>query len=645
MTERVEAEGRRFKMLRLRRGIAPVLNRLATAVVILTAILGIASIFVPYVLSVWAVRTTLFGVVIAYVLFLGAAFTTPRNVHRFRYVTYQSAAFIVLALSLRAFSLHDVVSEMALSTFGMTQHNEPAEQVKEKGSRAAEAVAPTRRAEPMDPKSVGELASVMILFILAEIAAFVAQDVDQARAQVKKAGDEVKQLSVEMRSEAENIGASVQLAQSVAQLHPPVMVEAIKIAQLWAKRAPNLGKRIPTLAQQCWSILLQTYLQEEQHDFWPKNRKDPLEGVPRCVRPVSGNVPSEHISYFATNVSFYVKYLRNLVDELQTKKAENQKICIAVVTNVLPAHWWNWPFAPNEWRAYTPMEDLRIEMEKIAMGGAQVDRVIAVTAKENGGAAPPASIERVAATSPAPNELGLWPEELLHEMLAWKILIPDKPPVTLSCSAGFRAAQGEIGTIALDAFPAALRNAAISKVNDARIYPMTERSTSTTKYKTNNQTWRSEPLRKEYRKLHGKSGHYWPLRVKEGLADDLDGHFDVMFIGLGPEATGNNSGGVWAPNDVTWGICLMNSYDARVETMFLSVMSDDSADKEYRWWQRKLAQLVDWDTSELLDAADQPTTGGPPPVTEGPLGPEPLLPIQPHEGGGGRSGPSESTPG
>jgi len=549
------AEGVETRWQRFRKWVATHGNLCATTAVIAGAFCGITSIIVGDDISVVMVRLAMIAVVLAYLFYLAVAFAVPHeHEHRFRYVMYQSAAFIVLALSLRAFSLHETAKHVGAW----------------KGS--------------MDATSVGELAAVMILFILVEVAAFVAQDVDEARIQVIDVGRVVEKIEKTVLKVALDMKNTSDGLIALARLDPSVMTEAITLTNLWAQRAPNLGEKRPGIADCCWRILLQTYLQEEQHDFWPsgRDRAKRLEGIPLRVRPVGTDIGQEDVSYFATNVGFYVKFLKALVDELQKGKRSDEKVCIAVVTNVLPAHWWNWTFAKGEWRAYTAIEDLRKEMKKIAKGGAQIDRVIAVTSEDthDGG----------------PNGLGLWPEARLYDMLSnWQILIGGSEPEdgTVPCSVKFETTFKDIGSKAFNSFPQELKKGAQSDADDARIYPMITRLSSST-YLTTNQIWTPQRLSDAYQELQGK-GKYWPLVVDDTVEKVLKEHFDVMFIGVGPEKSGESEpGGIWDTHNVNWGVCLMNSYDAAVETMFLSVISDPSATKQFEWWQQRLKHAVDW---------------------------------------------------
>jgi len=234
-------------------------------------------------------------------------------------------------------------------------------------------------------------------------------------------------------------------------------------------------------------------------------------------------------------------------------------------------------------------------MRTIAREGAQVDRVIAVNPKESA---------VLGAVSHEPNGR-LWSEDLLYDMLTkWQILADrsgQKPLDTVSCSDDFQGAQKEIGSIAFESFPSALKNGARSKLSGARIYPMITSPEART-YQTINHIWTPEPLCDAYQELQG-GGKYWALPVVPQVEKDLDEHFDVMFIGIGPKEAGSGRAGVWDTNDVDWGMCLMNSSDAAVETMFLSVISDQSARKQYQWWRKRLEDAVEWEKSALPQAA------------------------------------------
>jgi len=220
MVEGVETRGQRLKrsVLEARRWIAEYGNLFATTLVISAAFFGIASIFVGRDNSVALVAIAMLAVVLAYFFYLAVAFALPHDHdHRFRHVVYQSAAFIVLALSLRAFGLNEAVEEIGRSVIG-------AKHV------AADAA--------MNPKSIAELAAVMILFILVEIAAFVAQDVEEARTQVKLAVKRAEEVSEKAESIAQRVETTtrelgttiyqiekLRLVASVAHLDPSVMTE------------------------------------------------------------------------------------------------------------------------------------------------------------------------------------------------------------------------------------------------------------------------------------------------------------------------------------------------------------------------------------------------------------------------------------
>jgi hypothetical protein len=148
-------------------------------------------------------------------------------------------------------------------------------------------------------------------------------------------------------------------------------------------------------------------------------------------------------------------------------------------------------------------------------------------------------------------------------------------------------------------------------------------STSRT-YETTNHTWEPKPLRDAYQELQG-TGKYWPLRVTSKVKSALVEHFDVMCIGVGPKDAGGNRAGLWDTYDVEWGMCLMNSYDARVETMFLSVISAQGAQKQYEWWRAQLEDTVAWEQDVRPKATKNEVTKDQPVTTELPaeLAPSP----------------------
>jgi len=568
----------------------------------------------------------------AFLLTLFAALMLLRGDSRLylRQILYQSAAFIVLSFSLRAFGMHDSVDAALRS---LIFHNTASHAYQPAGETIS------------SPRSVAELSSIMILFILIEISAFVARDVEEAKLEVSKAidksketVDKVDEVVKSINRTAEQIG-QLKLVTSVAALDQEVMHAAVDLISLWSDRAPNAGlprkpgPRVPTeLADQCWRVLMREYLQEEKRDF----NADITAGVPSSVRPLGGagqNYERSDVSYIATNIGFYATFLSALVTELNKRKANNQKVCIAVVTNVLPAHWWNWTFKIHEWRAYEEISNLRKKMIDIAKGGARIDRLIAVWSdgKE----------EVVDEPSYEPYQT-LWSEHLLYDMLTqWYLIDSSSDDGTLPSSETFNTFAKAIGD-ELERFPPPIKAGARCVTAGARIYPMIRKKASEAEktYSARSETWKERQLAEAYGDLYdqGQNGKYWALPIDAANFATFQGHFDAMFIGIGPKDAGNSDRGLWADGDeVEWGMCLMNSADAAVETMFLTVISGLSARQQFEYWRGRILKdqiSFDWSKNLLPNKAielakklsakqTQPNRSTP---TSTPVEPEPAAP-------------------
>lgn len=542
-----------------------------------------------------------------------------------RHAGYQVGAFIILALSLHAFANHSVSALV----------NEP--HVGDDNSR----------------KAVAEMAAVMILFILAELAAFVGRDVHEATdslhttiAELKTMRESVTAASESATKSSNGIAESANklgqvtyemrdqliMAASVTQLHPGVHGELAELISGWSQRVPAKSNGADELASYCWRTLLKQYLREELIDIRPQSLV--VEGIPESVQPLNGT-PEEHVSYIATNIGFYAKFLASLLKDVSQESQEraNKKLCLAVVTSVLPAQWWDWPNTRDKWFRYQPIVQYRDSLKNATASGARIDRVILVERHDNhspseqqaGGLTGQPSMqvnEEQRAINP---QCTLWSESLLNEMLDNWLLLTNPDQDSVPCGDGYREYCNLQENQDFE-YPKQVLSAA-SEVSERRVVPIVLSTNGTeTQYKSGD-GWTACKLRAAYKELHGVGGKCWKLATSKG-SDLLGGRHDVVFVGEMDTGQNHDRRGLWEPRRsenekfLKWGMCLMSSMSPDSETMFLTVITGESVKRHYDWVQKTLIdERVDWDTDLLIDPtpSNVPSSNGthPPEVQAG----------------------------
>lgn len=524
-------------------------------------------------------------------------FTAPKEVrlrHRhggWRHVGYQIAVFLILALSLRAF-VHDAEAEGDQPTHAAQTATSGFETGQPKGTKP-----PTKTKHVM--LTASELAAIMILFALAELAALLGKDVAQATDEIENVKREANLARTSMeyvrtsldksRSEIEKSQVAIQEAisrlqlmqvpQAVEKMHTDVKSEVIALLEAWSKRAPShYQKDEDPLLHLAWRIFIREYVCEEAADFQPKQLQ--TEGVPIAAQPYPTvgqsdgsifNVTGEAIAYVATNVGFYARFLDRLVSAM-TMSADGQHISVAVLTTVLPAYWWNWPRSTGRLLAYSPIEELRKTMAEMPER-VRSDRLILV--REVGGDQP-------ASLSPAV-ENALEDEGLLHQMESWWVAGALAGTDLLPCSE--KLSKDEQFSKLAAKMPDSLRESVIK--NGGSIHPLfTERPADPIVMDDRN--WNVRPLIDDFMGLHKGGGNCWALPVSSDyLVKEMDGRYDFTFIGVSDtEAKGKL--GAWSDDSIEWKFCLMTSASDKNETMFMTLVGGDAAAMQMKECRRRL---------------------------------------------------------
>lgn len=558
-------------------------------------------------------RWSMILIIIAFIVFFAASvFYGFRewNSSSWRHVAYQVVAFLILGLSLSAFGLHNPIQTLL---------GEPAAVEAGKESLPTNHATPTGGPEAT-AKNIAEIAAVMVLFVLAELAAFVGHDVYQATRFLNRLGlvageaaarteDAASAITTDLHNLKETTERirQLRLVTNIATLHPTVQEEAVQLVHAWGERVPAIKKGEDPVAESgiqyyvsnlCWRILLKEYLTEELQDIAPEKIE---QGIPKSVRPLMGTNMKD-VSFIATNVGFYAKFLSSLVEYLSSKSGKDTKLCMAIVTNALPAHCWDWPMPDGNWRGYHPIDSYRWSMLSAVEKGAQIDRVLLVYEDAQETKLEPTSDEFY-----KPYEGIFWRRELLDQMLtSWQILSPTiVKEDRIDCSIDFAQIRGDVGEKALQLFPLPIKTAATKPMGS--IYPMIVGTDGALSAYTDqvNDEWKAKKLASEYSKLHGDQGMYWRLPLNKASLALFEGRHDIMFIGLGKGS--QEKKGLWTnPEDCEWGICLMSSMNATTETMFLTILSGASVREHHQWCKKQLDDKLNWSANRLNPRPEPP---------------------------------------
>jgi hypothetical protein len=364
---------------------------------------------------------------------------------------------------------------------------------------------------------------------------------------------------------------------------------------------------------------MKLYLEEELSEFAPEKINE--EGIPLSVQPIEGTPPKD-VTYIATSIGFYAKLLTSIVKDLTPKNNSEQKLCMAIITNALPVHCWNWSMENGEWRAYSPIDSYRNSMLEAVGKEAQIDRVLLVH-NDSSGAENAENPDESNKEFFEPINGIYYRERLLKQMLEkWHILSNDIAKNNpIACGVDFIEGNGTLGSEGYRKFPIPLQKAAIQKYG--KFYPIIIEDNASLPSFTDRpgNPWTCKKLVEEYNKLHGERGKYWKFPLNPKDTETLK-HHDVMFIGLGKGSSSQDKG-LWAKDepkgtvDCEWGICLMSSMNSTTETMFLTVISGDSVLIHFNHFQDILHEKLNFSKNKLPEPTTLPVAA--PPAAESPV--------------------------
>jgi hypothetical protein len=530
-----------------------------------------------------------------------------------RGVAYQVAAFLILGLSLRAFAIHEEVRESraalaseqlaqdaranrqtvgqaalptttsTTATTSSTTNLGAAGSVGSEQPRAHTADALRSQSHAKSVLSVAELAAIMILFVLAEFAAFIGRDVGAVQDKIEDTLSSATTLANAFENARNGMAKA---AEQLAKYDIPAVVSTIEggardalllLLQEWARKFHLDSTEPPDVrrfADTAWSVILREYFREERGDFVPTNLSQ-RRGIPQGARPylMGGDgmdrfVKTADVSYFASNIGFYAHLLTALVRDLHASVdaqsgPPKQYMRILGITSVLPSHWWNWPMSDGISVAYEPITELRNATAQIPTD-VQTDRFLLVQPDE----------ENVTA-------LGLRRRaELINMLKDWTLLHRERGTQYLLYADLKDPDYADLVKQLAPPLSDSIAKVASSD-SETSLFPILTGGGPLT-LPANMAEWRQRPLRDAYLELHKGGGDCWVVSANDLLRRKLEGRYDITFFGVTKTAPASQRGNhdaivdVWNA-DVNWQFCLMTSASPSSETMFLTVISADGA--------------------------------------------------------------------
>jgi hypothetical protein len=419
------------------------------------------------------------------------------------------------------------------------------------------------------------LASIMILFILAELGLFlfhsvkraekVSDDLDKTFGRVDKKLNVLPWMEPYLKLAMPN-GRESGLVETIGAI----------ITEYAA-----ISSRTDELNSQLVRHFLHDYLAEELKDL-----KAVLEDqlIPKAVVPPFSDKEG-NVSYFATNVGFYGKFLDNAVKHLAGHATKDGNLdnplvhpCIAVITNALPSQFWLWPRDDRYGEDYLPIAEYRkAQIEGVAKGRLRIFRSILVADDENNGAAD--AVLYRSRVIPV-----LWSKTEWTREAHWNLVFHDTDHTKLYRVDEAKEIKDEYLVPHLRSW--------VSNAEERRSgYVMTERPINLPceevwrHYCKHFHLVRSEPRgRTDILKITKKQFY-------AALPNGLNGCPDIMFLGVCKSDVED----VWKADisDSNWALALMTTMSTQTETMFLTLIHEPSKVAELWRHVRKVRNLLD----------------------------------------------------
>jgi len=437
--------------------------------------------------------------------------------------------------------------------------------------------------------AIGAIAGIMILYTLTLLGGFVFETLTKTRNEIQGS----------FRTASTWLATQQRLANSKGHYSPAPAEPVQRMLATWADvydqaaAGPSATGReqISRVRTACISTLLWTYAHEECKDLGGELPKDRVP--PQLWPSVLGDSAVGKASFMATNVGYYASFLENAVPRLREIGKSGFRPSLAIVTGVLPLHWWNWPHERDQYAIYDPI--LRYwNAQQLFTEDGEVYR-------------------RILVSDQAGKEHPFLRRSNDEEVLAlvndsWRMLIdpedPDRAQFPLR-SGGAAMSEWPGRVLAPRGLTAEQQNHVVNPLKHALVgngktrpvYWVLAPATGEECYcqlpggRKHAAKSCLQPVSDVYRRfLHKKGGKteiiktdvekHFDRRMLDASDDPaavagLEGCSDIMFLGL-------TKGDAWTDNEAQWGCALLASMGPGTETMFLTVIYSEP--EIYKLW-------------------------------------------------------------
>jgi hypothetical protein len=434
------------------------------------------------------------------------------------------------------------------------------------------------------------LASIMIIFIFAELALFIFTN-------VRHASYVSKNLEARVTSFESLVRGLPWLKHYVKLSDQGVGRDAVvnAVDELLAEWTALIDSK-QDLQRSLLKVFLCQYAHEEIRDVTAT--LDAASIPPNVIPPIE--VRRGRVSYFATNVGFYAAFVKEAIEHIAKDSRAGlvdpeQTPCLAVVTSALPSQFWNWPLDGKEGVLYEPVFKY-------------------VQAQRKGATEFALKVFRVVLVGEGTDTPLLWGKEEWFGQREWRFVVDKESSELAKWSYPTPSAMASILVSILEWTQKINNGQAIFKNRQA--FLMTSRKGSDEKYEYE-LVW---PYYCKYIHLTRGGEHIGQTQVfavdkglfERSLTDSAGGFGgcpDIMFLG----ACNAKTNDVWKERNPTWAMALMTTMSTQTETMFLTLIHDQKA--IYELWgyvKRAKLQLAGplADSNEVLPVAP----GGAPPA-------------------------------
>jgi hypothetical protein len=390
------------------------------------------------------------------------------------------------------------------------------------------------RFSSLDLAIVKDIASILIIYFLTEMAAVIYGGLTTLRDTrlamdnaVSALGNAQKTLGTVQAGTEKSTDQLSRLVNSV-----PFVREATKLPdKLHTPLEVLIHAMAESSQEDSWlPTVLSQYLGEEKRVFTGGMSEDempPSVNLNNLQLNISPQTFRTDVRNFVTHVGFFHRLLAEIV-------RHEQSLSMAIITNVLPAHWWDWPVETEQWRSFEPIGGYRDALGDAGKRGTRVDRVILVRTDGTG-------------ESPSPM-CPLWSVNVAKEMKKWQLYRRKVQNYT---------------------HPKKIKYLTYPPGKVTEHYPIIDEPNAEKGY---------APLIKSYNDfMHPKpeagSSSYFPVTESVFLDESSGfGRFnDVMFLG---EGQGSTTASAFDPksNNPAWKLALVASMAPGAMSMFLTVV-------------------------------------------------------------------------